>query len=204
MGAFRTSSALRGGSIAPSLLFALVANAGCGAEFSARREVASPGQGGAAGWQPGVAGSAIAGRAADELGWVYPLDVERPRPPRPPADLLPRFAGDPDSGAPSEGETRLGADDSHSQNETAIALAGTTLVAGWNSFVDGSVVIEQDSSGSIRVENVKGNVDVKSDSSGDIYAARVTGNFTVSEDSSGSIDHDGIGGRVTIPDNKQD
>ena len=52
--------------------------------------------------------------------------------------------------------------------------------------VGGSVAIEQDSSGGMRVEDVKGSVDVDSDSSGDIYAGRVKGDFTVSEDSSGS------------------
>ena len=56
---------------------------------------------------------------------------------------------------------------------------------------------EQDSSGGIRVEDVKGNVIVDSDSSGDIYAGRVGGDFTVSDDSSGTIEHESISGKVT-------
>ncbi len=72
----------------------------------------------------------------DEHGWTLPLDrgmdeAERPRPD--PALLpLPQLASDHPLGAPTE--TRLGADDSHTQNETAIATNGTTVVAGWNAF----------------------------------------------------------------------
>ncbi|MBP9144392.1 MAG: exo-alpha-sialidase [Thermoanaerobaculia bacterium] len=81
------------------------------------------------------AGEVIVEGTVDELGWTLPLDIERPRPPRPAAELLPqpRFdASSLPSGATPE--VRLGADDSHTQNETAIAIDGDTVVAGWNSF----------------------------------------------------------------------
>lgn len=71
----------------------------------------------------------------DDGGWVLPLDIRRPRPPRiPPA---------PRSGLPAEAvasplglETRLGPDDGHTENETSIDALGASVVCGWNQFTD--------------------------------------------------------------------
>jgi hypothetical protein len=80
-------------------------------------------------------GSRVVDGTIDDLGWVLPLDIVRARPSRPAADLLPRprpDAGDHDP-LPAA-EIRLGPDDAHSENETAIGAAGATVIAGWNSF----------------------------------------------------------------------
>ena len=80
----------------------------------------------------------------DPLGWVLPLDVVRARPPRPPnsAPSVPSIpvARQPAGPGPFP-ETRLGPDDGHTQNETSIAVEGSTLVAGWNSFTDSSLTM---------------------------------------------------------------
>jgi hypothetical protein len=71
----------------------------------------------------------------DELGWVLPLDIKRPRPEWPEVAPLPAAA----LGGPIPGpypETRLGPDDGHSENETSIDALGSTVVAGWNQFTD--------------------------------------------------------------------
>jgi len=76
-----------------------------------------------------------------ERGHVLPLDVKglRPVPRRRawerPADLSP---------VPRGGgfeEHRLGADDGHTKNETSIAVDGGTVVAGWNNYTAGSLVM---------------------------------------------------------------
>lgn len=89
-------------------------------------------------------GGLVVDGTVDELGWVLPLDVERGPSPR--ASTL-RATGElpaprPSSAGPSPfPETRLGPDDGHSENETAIAIDGDTIVAGWNSFVTGGIVM---------------------------------------------------------------
>ena len=81
------------------------------------------------------AGEVIAEGKIDELGWTLPLDIERPRPPRPTAERLPQPRFDASGSLfGATPEVRLGADDSHTQNETAIAIDGDTVVSGWNSF----------------------------------------------------------------------
>ncbi|MCH9650399.1 MAG: glycoside hydrolase [Deltaproteobacteria bacterium] len=80
----------------------------------------------------------------DELGWVLPLDIRRPRPEfdRParqtPAEITHRRSL---LGPPTFPETRLGPDDGHTQNETSIDVSGQTLVAGWNNFTDSTLVM---------------------------------------------------------------
>ena len=88
-------------------------------------------------------GRIVAPGTHDQLGWVLPLDVRRERPPRhtdeietappPRSPVRPR-------GVPFE-EHRLGPDDGHTQNETTIDAAGDTLVAGWNSYTNDSLVM---------------------------------------------------------------
>ncbi len=80
----------------------------------------------------------------DDLGWVLPLDIKRPRPERPrvpvqsAAELLHRRG---ELGPPLFPEHRIGPDDGHTQNETSIDIAGNTLVTGWNNFTDDSLVM---------------------------------------------------------------
>jgi hypothetical protein len=91
-------------------------------------------------------GQPIVEGTIDELGWELPLDrddaeEEEEASLRPAADLLPQPR--PREGATTLGaapETRLGADDAHTQNETAIDIDGATVIAGWNAF-DGTGVV---------------------------------------------------------------
>ncbi len=89
-------------------------------------------------------GRRIRSGTVDELGYVLPLDIRRPRPPRtllpPPSQAVldARRAAAPTS---AFAEERIGPDDGHTQNETSIDVSGTTLVAGWNQFTDSSLVI---------------------------------------------------------------
>ena len=84
-------------------------------------------------------GQVIKDGTVDDDGYVLPLDIRRPKPPRqtperPSAlriDALRRLAK---GGAFPE--TRLGPDDGNSENETSIDADGTTVVAGWNQFTD--------------------------------------------------------------------
>lgn len=84
----------------------------------------------------------------DPLGYRLPLDVAKPgeKPgksvtPRTPPIVLPdRDAGE-SRGVPLFDEHRLGPDDGHTQNETSIAVDGTTLIAGWNQYVDSGLVM---------------------------------------------------------------
>ena len=75
----------------------------------------------------------------DKLGYVLPLDVRRPRKegarPVPPtsAEILARRAAGA-AIAPLFEEHRVSADDGHTQNETAIAAAGDTVVAAFHSY----------------------------------------------------------------------
>lgn len=80
----------------------------------------------------------------DELGYVLPLDVQRPRTSLAakdaptPLEILLRRAEAPTGLFP---ETRLGPDDGHTQNETSIDADGGVLVAGWNNYTDTSLVM---------------------------------------------------------------
>jgi DUF4097 and DUF4098 domain-containing protein YvlB len=65
--------------------------------------------------------------------------------------------------------------------------------------VGGEVHIVNDSSGDIKVSEVKRNVRVDSDTSGNIEAIGVGGNFTVGTDSSGEINQQRVMGTVRIP-----
>lgn len=89
-------------------------------------------------------GTTVAEGTTDELGWNLPLDREEDEEEteRPDPELLP--SPRPATGAAllgTPGETRLGADDAHTQNETAIAIDNSTVVAGWNSFTATGVVM---------------------------------------------------------------
>jgi len=90
------------------------------------------------------AGDLVFPGTRDELGWVLPLDVRRPREPRQrppaphPADRVQTRAN---LGPGPFPEERLGPDDGHTQNETSIDALDGTLVAGWNSFTDASLVM---------------------------------------------------------------
>jgi hypothetical protein len=90
------------------------------------------------------AGGLVVDGTVDELGWVLPLDVVRAPSPRAAAlratGALPAPRARPRGPSPFP-ETRLGPDDGHSENETAIAVDGDTVVAGWNGFVAGGVVM---------------------------------------------------------------
>jgi len=92
------------------------------------------------------AGRTVAEGTVDKRGWVLPLDVVRERLPRPAAHLLPPPGPvssdiDPNLGPGPSPEVRLGPDDSHSENETAIDSDGGTVIAGWNSFTDGGLAM---------------------------------------------------------------
>lgn len=82
------------------------------------------------------AGRVVVEGTVDELGWTLPLDRGEDRAERrPSAALLPSPRLDPvESTLGPPTEIRLGADDVHTQNETAIAVEGTTVIAGWNAF----------------------------------------------------------------------
>ena len=117
---------------------------GCASSAPPTAPESTPADGAAAGVRDPAPPSRVEGRTwtsprgrtvvegeVDEGGWTLPLDVVRPRPPRPPATAPePRPAS---VGGPYP-ETRIGPDDGHTQNETSIAVDGSTLVAGWNSF----------------------------------------------------------------------
>jgi hypothetical protein len=87
------------------------------------------------------AGRIVVEGTVDELGWTLPLDRGADRAAqRPSAALLPAPRLDPvETTLGPTTEIRLGADDAHTQNETAIALDGDTIIAGWNAF-DGTGV----------------------------------------------------------------
>ena len=80
----------------------------------------------------------------DEGGYVLPLDVRRPRPPRvavtpqSPTRIAQRRRKALGSPFP---ERRLGPEDGHTHNETSIDAAGSHLVAGWNQFTDTTLVM---------------------------------------------------------------
>jgi hypothetical protein len=67
----------------------------------------------------------------------------------------------------------------------------------------GSVVIEEDGSGGVRISGVRGSVVVRDDGSGSIDVSDVGGDFTVEHDGSGGIAHDGIRGQVRIPSRRR-
>ena len=75
----------------------------------------------------------------DDLGYILPLDIRRPRPLKPPQPPPSREEierrRDAYTGGPFP-EFTLSADDGHTQNETSIAISGQTLVAGWNAMTD--------------------------------------------------------------------
>ena len=80
----------------------------------------------------------------DEKGYTLPLDVKRPRPPRP---LPPRPTSEEIAARRADAprgiftEVRLGPDDGHTQNETSIDAEGSTIVCGYNSFTNSSLVM---------------------------------------------------------------
>ncbi len=83
-------------------------------------------------------GERIVPGTVDDKGYVLPLDVYRPKKPRPglPQPILkdvPRLGG--------FAETRLGPDDGHTKNETAIDVDGQTIVAGWNQATGSTIVM---------------------------------------------------------------
>jgi uncharacterized membrane protein YdjX (TVP38/TMEM64 family) len=124
--------------LAALALAALAAGLGAGCSVARSGEVAVATAGAVALETPASPADHLAiDGAPDELGWVLPLDVRRPRPPRPSAEQLPLPGAS--FGPPSPGETRLGPDDAHTENETAIAIDGTTIVAGWNGWSDGGL-----------------------------------------------------------------
>ncbi len=80
----------------------------------------------------------------DELGYTLPLDIRRPRPEKVGGKRPRRQQIETRRSlalASAFPETRLGPDDGHTHNETSIAVAGDTLVAGWNQFTDASLVM---------------------------------------------------------------
>lgn len=80
----------------------------------------------------------------DELGWLLPLDIRRPREVSPRPELprveerqrVRRLAG-----PGLFPEHRLGPDDGHTQNETSIDARDGTLIAGWNNYTETTVVM---------------------------------------------------------------
>lgn len=83
-------------------------------------------------------GERIVPGTVDKKGYTLPLDVYRPKPVRPglPQPVLvdaPRLGG--------FAESRLGPDDGHTKNETAIDVDGQTLVAGWNQATGSTIVM---------------------------------------------------------------
>lgn len=90
------------------------------------------------------AGRRIADGTVDKHGYVLPLDMGRPKVRRPEGErpsaarieVLRSLAG-----ASPFPETRLGPDDGHTQNETSVDAAGSTVVAGWNAFTDSGLVM---------------------------------------------------------------
>lgn len=125
---FRASESTTGGTVGVEL------DPDTGAPTAGKRNFVSP------------AGRTVAEGTVDERGWVLPLDVVRARLPRPAAHLLPSPRPgssdiDPNLGRGPSPEIRLGPDDSHSENETAIDADGATVIAGWNSFTDGGLAM---------------------------------------------------------------
>ncbi len=83
-------------------------------------------------------GESIVPGTVDEQGYVVPLDVFRPRAPRP-AKPQPQLRTEVQ--AANFAETRLGPDDGHTKNETSIGVDGETLVAGWNQATGSTIVM---------------------------------------------------------------
>ncbi|MCB1051574.1 MAG: exo-alpha-sialidase [Acidobacteria bacterium] len=83
-------------------------------------------------------GQRIKSNSRDALGYVLPLDVLRPKTPRPegPAPLILPTAY---LGFGPFVEERLGLDDGHTQNETAIDANGDIVIAGWNQAKTGGI-----------------------------------------------------------------
>lgn len=84
--------------------------------------------------------------ATDDLGYVLPLDVRRPRPSRPPGLAQDREAilalrGLAESRLDGFEEHRLSPDDGHTQNETAIDTDGETVIAAFHRFTDTSLML---------------------------------------------------------------
>jgi hypothetical protein len=80
----------------------------------------------------------------DELGYVLPLDIRRPRPERslgpPPAraEILARRS---ESAASLFEEHRVSFDDGHTQNETAIATDVNTVLAAFHTYTDPALLL---------------------------------------------------------------
>ncbi len=66
----------------------------------------------------------------------------------------------------------------------------------------GSVVIEEDGSGEIDVEEVDGCVLVRTDGSGSISVRDVGRDFTVRRDGAGGIRHVAVAGLIDVPDDR--
>lgn len=84
-------------------------------------------------------GEQIVDGQRDALGYVLPLDIRRPRPPRAARERASAVRIDMLRSLGTEGaftETRLGQDDGHTENETTIDASGATVVAGWNQWTD--------------------------------------------------------------------
>jgi hypothetical protein len=82
----------------------------------------------------------------DDLGYILPLDVRRPRPPfeKPPEPTRSEILARREARAAISNlfeEHRLSPDDGHTQNETAIDVRGDTVVAGWNQYTDTALVM---------------------------------------------------------------
>ncbi|MEM7352937.1 MAG: sialidase family protein [Acidobacteriota bacterium] len=138
-------------------LVAVVAGLGFLAQWHSTDSAPEPDNGGLAGLQSaqplpdepqGVwitpSGRRIVRGTVNELGYVMPRDVRRPKPARQPVSPPTRAEIDRRRAAAGPGpfpEQRLGPDDGHTQNETSIAVDGATLVAGWNHFTDTSLVM---------------------------------------------------------------
>ncbi len=89
-------------------------------------------------------GRKIRSGTVDDLGYVLPLDIRRPHPPRLPVEPPAQWEIDAlRAAAPASAfaEERLGPDDGHTQNETSIDVSGATLVAGWNQLTDSGGVM---------------------------------------------------------------
>jgi hypothetical protein len=81
-----------------------------------------------------------------------------------------------------------------------ILVPGIALVSNIDGKnIEGSVLVKQDSSGSIRFTDVSHDFIVEKDSSGSIVAKRIGGDFKVYKDSGGGIDSEDVVGEVSIP-----
>jgi len=76
----------------------------------------------------------------DEFGYLLPLDVLRDKAPKA-QPARPRITRNQPRSSGSLNEWRLGPDDGHTQNETAIDADGSVVIAAWNQATDTSMVL---------------------------------------------------------------